>query len=604
MIAPDVQKVIDDKFPLEWIESRDFEQLSFDRSTWIPLVLEKIDISYGRFGTPGYRNAYRDFDSIIVPLDLRSEFERIDWQSVSRHNSDCAWADDDAFYPPGTYSTEPRILYPVIQRMFATGDPKEWNLLQELEVGLKLMRRGDSWIAPEEDDVEVARLERDNRGLPDALFFRAEHLRDYLCAKKAALLLTGFAFRDAVEESFPELNWEVMREEHKKQERHFDHGWWEGILAPIHEGGGPFGLATHVIHAWRESVNPDDDIPIMPHPTAEPEPRHESFTKVSTRRKIFALSGRIWIKHWILPAQKSPRIRRDEIESRIHFQVENQQQATLAGKALSDYRGWLWFKPSVIRRILTARTSEIKWYTAQTGEVGPAPHATLHFGVNSIGLINILGYKMAELPEWAQKYWVSGNVSPEGGLSKELHMSQNLARPANTWAPEAMLWNNLEILQGRTEATYGKPLLQHLPSKEEFLHRVHRFYCDSFSDVCALCKELNRLVVEPVDLAMLNKKIDPANAAKQKEQKLRQIKRLAIWLDAVGIDGRKTTAALAGVYDLRIGDAHITSASTRDALKVLKIPPDTEKYLAVCYSIIGQVANCIGTIADAVKPPA
>ncbi len=139
-------------------------------------------------------------------------------------------------------------------------------------------------------------------------------------------------------------------------------------------------------------------------------------------------------------------------------------------------------------------------------------------------------------------------------------MSQNLAAPANTWAPEAMLWNNLEILQGRTETVYEKPLLLHLPSEEEFLHRIHRFYCDSFSDVCLLCKELHRIVSETVDLSLLNGKIDPTNAKKSKEKKLGQIKRLALWLDSMGLDGREITAPLAGVYDIFVSRMHISPA--------------------------------------------
>jgi hypothetical protein len=594
---------VGDKFPVEWVEARDFERLSFERATWIPLVLEKDDILHGRFGTPGYRKAYRDIDSIIVPLDLKPEFDGVDWQLVSRHNSDQAWANDESFHPPGCYNGNPKILYPVIQRTYATGDPMRWDLLQELEVGMTLLRRGDVWIAPEEDDIEVAKLERDDQGRPDALLFRAEHLRDYLCAKKAALLLTGFAFRDAVEESFPELQWEPKTDDKRKHERHFGHGSWEGIHAPMHEGGKPFGLVSHVIHAWRESVDPDDDIPIMPHPPEEPEPRSESYTTVATGRKIFGLSGRIWVKHWILPAQKSPRIRRDEVEARVNFQVENQERSTMAGNALHDYRGWLWFKPTVIRRLLEARTSELKWYTAHTGEIGPAPHATLHFGVNRIGLINVLRYKMAQLPEWAQKYWGSSNVGPDGGLSEELHMSQNLARPAETMAPEAMLWNNLEILQGRTDLAYGRPLLHHFPSQDVFFHRIHRFYCDSFADVSELCKELHRIVSEPIDIGLLNEKIDPVNAKRANEKKLRQIKRLALWLDSAGLDGRNITRALAGVYELRIGDAHLSGSDIRDALELLHIPPDTNNYVAICYSIIGQVSNCVGRVADSVAPP-
>ena len=599
MTTADLEKLVHNKFPLEWIEARDFERMSFERATWIPLLVRKKDVRLGRFGTSGFRDGYRDIDSIVVPLDLKADFQEIDWQSVSRHNSDGAWADDNDFYPPASHGN-PRVLHPVIQRSFATGDPLEWSLLQELEVGLKLMRRGDSWIAPEEDDIEVARLERDARGLPDALLFRAEHLRDYLCAKKAALLLTGFAFREAVEETFPNLNWEEARDEQRQQQRQFDHRWWQGYLTPIHEGGQLFRSSMHVLHMWRESVNPEDDVPIMPHPTAEPEPRHEEFERVATGKKLFRLSGRIWVKHWISPAQKSPRIRHDEVESRIHFQVENQEQATLAGKALRDYRGWLWFKPSVVRRILAARTSELKWYTADTGELGPAPHETLHFGINSVGLLNVLGYKMAELPEWVQKYWVADNVCPEGGLSKELHMAQNLAQPAETLAPEAQLWRKLTMLQSLIEIEFGSPLLKQLPSEQDFLHHVHRFYCASFADVCTLCKEIHRIITERIDVDALNQQIDPANAGKAKAQKLGQIKRLALWLDALGVDGRQVTAPLAGIYELRIADAHAASKTARESLSLLGIPPDIEDYLTACFIVIARTVNCIVEIGRAV----
>ncbi len=208
---------------------------------------------------------------------------------------------------------------------------------------------------------------------------------------------------------------------------------------------------------------------------------------------------------------------------------------------------------------------------------------------------------MAQLPEWAQKYWAAENVCPDGGLSDELHMSQNLGEPAHTVAPEAGLWRNLQILQDATNARFGQHLLKHLPVETEFFHRIHRFYSDSFAEVCTLCKELHRIIAEPIDLDLLNQTIDPGNAKTAKEKKLGQIKRLAMWLDSLGFDGRKTTAALAGVYDLRIGDAHFASASTREALKILGIPTDADNYMAVCYSIIGQVANCIGKIAKAVR---
>src|SRR5437867_1667613 len=156
--------------------------------------------------------------------------------------------------------------------------------------------------------------------------------------------------------------------------------------------------------------------------------------------------------------------------------------------------------------------------------------------------------------------------------------------------PESILWNNLRLLQKRTALVYGQSLLQKMPPDSEFFRRVHRFYCESFEDVCELCKELHRIVCEPIDLGLLNSKIDPANAETANKQGLRQIKRLALWLNTLKFDGRKITQALAGIADLRQGDAHAKSSELRESLKLFAIPTDCTTYQPMCCEIIGQVA--------------
>lgn len=587
------EKAASAKFPLEWIEAQDVEKISFEKATWIPLSVSKTDLESGKSGHVGYRRQYRSFESIIVPLPLKDQFKDVDWQSLGLRNPDGAWADEESFHPPGSYGGDPRVLYPVIQRSFETGEPTQWDLLQELEVGLQLFRKGDLWIRPDENDVEVARLERNSEGNPSVILFRAEHLRDYLSARKSALLLTGFIVREAVEEEFPEIGWENNR-----RERHFEHGEWEGTLTAIHEGGIPFGLETSVIEVWRESVNPADDVPEMPDPGTDPGIKSKSFKTSSSGPKLHRLGGRIWLKHWIQPAPKSPRIRRDHVESRVHFQVENQESKTLSGDALEKYRGWLWFRPAVIRHLANQPKGLLKWYTEFTGEVGPCKNQTLHFGTNKLGLVNVLGYKMAELPEWVQRMWVAYNIPPEGGLSEELHQSQNLGKPAESAGAEAILFQNLRVAQHRSATKYGQPLLQKLPAPEVFFRQVHRFYCESFEDICELCKELSRIIVEQIDIGLLNSKIDPGNAVKANKEKLGSIKRLALWLDSVGLNGRDVTKPLAAVYDLRIADAHAKEGDVRSSLELFGIPCDSVDYQEMGLHIIGCVANCIANVAD------
>jgi len=227
---------------------------------------------------------------------------------------------------------------------------------------------------------------------------------------------------------------------------------------------------------------------------------------------------------------------------------------------------------------------------------------TLHFGVNSQGLINVLGYDLANLPEWTQKMWAGDNTVPEGGLSEDLNASQNLARPAGTMAPEEMLWRNLNLLQQETGRLFRQPLFLSLPSEHEIYRQVHRFYTDSFEDFCRLCKELHRVVTEQIDLGGLKAKIDPKNAEEADKQKLRHIKRVALWLEALGQDGRKITEALAGVADLRQGDAHPKGSELRESLKLLGVPTGAENYKRMGLVTISAVAASLGKIGQSLSP--
>jgi hypothetical protein len=287
----------------------------------------------------------------------------------------------------------------------------------------------------------------------------------------------------------------------------------------------------------------------------------------------------------------------------VHFHVDNQEQKTMAGSALEGYRGWLWFKPTVVRRILGEKRGALKWYTEQTGELGIASR-TLHFGINRLGLINVLGYKMAELPEWVQKIWATDSVVPEGGLSEELHMAQNLAKPASTVAPEEVLWHNLNVLQAWSLRLYGQTLLQGLPTETDFFRSIHRFYSESFTDVCELCKELHRHISEKVDIGLLNSKIDPGNAAEANREKLKQIKRLGLWLTGLGLNGREITRPLAGASDLRQGDAHSHGSNLTKSLELFGFSSSEEDWGRVCFGVIELTTNAVKEIAEALSAKA
>jgi hypothetical protein len=573
----------------KWFRMDDIQRKDLAASTWIPLRICKSRCFHGQHGQLGHRQEYCSIESVIVPSHLHGGYESCDWHSIGSNTPERPWVKEDGqFIPPGCHDENPEVRYPVVQLCFETGETTEWDLFQEIVTSLRLLRKGDVWICPEEDDAEVVQLERKD-GEPECMLMKAEFLRDYLCARGASLLITAFSFRTATEQNEEDLPIEEVS-------KTTDRGQWDGIKSPIHEGGRPYGMSTAVIRTWRESVDPTDDVPIMPHPTEEPEPRSESYTRTHDGKKLWTATGRIWSKYWLRPAEKSPRVKGDRVASRVPFLVENQEGKTIAGEELAEYRGWLWFKSAVIPSLFSKPRSEFQWYSHDTGEIGPRRHQTLHFGINDIGLINVLGYDLGRLPEWVQKLWVTHNVAPEGGLSKELHLAHNLGRAPTSSSPETVLWNNFNRLDVRIEKFYGAPLFSQLPEENEFFKKIHRFHGASLEDVCKLAKEIHRLVSEKIDLNALNRTLDPGGEKEGKEKNLRQIRRLDLWLTRLGADGREMTKALSGVNDLRQGDAHAAGSKLRQSLGLFDIDPESVDYGSICSIMIRNVGSAFRKI--------
>ncbi len=576
----------------EWLELADVEKRKIASRTWIPLMICEPEHK-GEPEKPGYRKQFTSIESLIVPINKRDDFAGANWHSIHRNSSHRGWADEDRFIAPQEYTDSdemPIATYPVLTQSFDTGEPLAWHLLQEIELSLELLRKGDVWVRPIEDNVEVVRLRRNVKGVPIAMEIRSEHLRDYLAAKQAALILGAFAFRQAIETQLDEISWE-----NKRATRAFDNGEWEGNVHAINTGG-PTGI---MMRMWRESVDPGDDVPVMPHPLQEPSHPSET-SEFGGGGDILAFAeGRIWWTEWIEPAERSPRVRRDKVNAQVPFIVGNQGEPKLSGDKLHEYRGWLWFRNSVIREILSREQSEFKWYTHDTGSVGPSCVTELHFGLNELHHVNVAAYHMARLPEWVQQIWVAHNIAPEGGLSRELHQSQNLASPAETCPPEILIVFAVDAVQEAASDTLGQPLFQHLPDRSLFFQKIHRFQGDSFEHTCHLAKEISRYILEKIDQSTIDRQLSPDNLKTAERSKFRSLKRLALFLDQLGCDGRKLTMALAGINDLRQGDAHSGSSSLTKSLELFDLCPDSQDHFVNNTQIIRSVAFSLREIARA-----
>jgi hypothetical protein len=143
-----------------------------------------------------------------------------------------------------------------------------------------------------------------------------------------------------------------------------------------------------------------------------------------------------------------------------------------------------------------------------------SPDYRVHFGINSLGLVNAYAKDVAFLPEWLQRVWAGFNVSPEGKVSAELFSAQGQGVPARTQAPESFLPVGTAVLKDAVTKRFGRALFRPRTDSSEEFKSCHRFKAPSASGLYGLAKELVRVVVEHVDTAALHKIVAPPEKEK------------------------------------------------------------------------------------------
>lgn len=545
----------------QWFEMEDLKKHIFNNKVWIPLYSQHRISEKGDVRHKGFSEEYFGSHSLIVPQDRKIEAYNLQWMDFTGGFGHKPWVDDDnIFHSAINYDwRDVEGINPILVQYFEIEHGKDMHINQDIVLGLGLKREGDLWICPEEDYVDVIRLKRDDENRPVLVEIKAEFLKDYLCALNSGLILLTYQSRQAIEESFNFLDWTEEKEEKTANYR------WTGRFLPVYEGDSLFGKAS-VFWMGRTDTDYSEDIPVYEFPTDE-NTRSEKWEVEPTGKELVRAMSEIWKKEWIEPALKSPRVKGDKVPSKLEFIVDNEGKTETSETLFSPSR-WLWFHPDVINDLLKKRTGVLTWHSEDTGNIGGAWHRSVHFGVNSIGLVNVYAKDIANLDEIDKKVWARHNVSPEGRVSAELLSSQMQAIPAETDAPEQDFFSVIQEIQKVSKSKLGQELFREHSFEEGINKRIHRFQATSLGGFFLLCKEITRYLIERIDMDFLK-------TLKKEKDNLGTLKRLENILTALGYDGRKIMGVLVGVYDLRLTDAHLPSKEkTEDAMKLIGIDYD------------------------------
>jgi hypothetical protein len=576
----------------DWIKQADVRRRRYAPLTWIPLYLNR-ETQKGEYGEIGYVKDDEAVRTAAIFLDKKAELEGLGFVDLPYVHGPSTWNGYTSCDTRLSREGEVQGVYLALNQSFDGDSRSVWSLNQDFVFALDLAREGDVWVRPSEGFVEVAKIERRANGDVEAILVRPEYLKDYLAARSMALMIGSYRERSWIVPNLSSLPYNEDDDEETTDE----FGRHTFYVRAIVAGGFPYGGGVAVFNASRTDQWDDDEVPILGPETAENTSSSQTqFTREG--EKLFSLTSERRLTEWLEPAAVSPRVRRDEVPSATHFLTDAQGSQTNADKLDFEEVGlWLFFRPTVISDILGRRGSSIHWHTRFTASVSLSGGIPIHFGTNKADLVVAYAHDIARQPEWQRRIWAAHNVAPEGGLGEELDAAQVRARPASTLAPEGYIATCLEIADNAFRAQWGVSLLRAHQDRAEIISRTHRFRSLDQAGFLSLAKDLARLSADLIDQKALH-----SIAAPDKDQgtgSLRSLERvLATVVSAT--EARKLTSNLAGIYELRLGDAHLPSSKLEDAMALTGIPPE-ESWLVKGAYMIHQFVSSFYSIAQVVS---
>lgn len=574
-----------------WILQASEIRRLYSRATWVPLRAS-LNYEKGNVKEVGYVGDVFACGSVAFPKQHHEFAERLSWSDIGIGHTVAPYAYSDGHYSPieeyQFNDKEPIGINLVFEHPQPVVGGRQWILSPDLVVALRLIKEGPNWVRPEEDFVVVARETVDSDGSHSLIEIKREFLMDYLAARGLSLRLSYYRQRVENVTDLKASPYAGLTEIQEQREG----GRYELRIKELNE---VFGGSWASFRVWRTDVDEEEDAPVMG-PETNDNTDSESAAGHRSGYPGVRVEGEFWRDEWIDHQGRSTRVRGDENLNLPHFIVDTDGSRKFSAELNDEDIGrWLWFRPSVVNELLSHRGFSLTWYTAETGAIKSTSGYSTHFGINSSELITVYAYDIAKLPAWEQFLWAASNVAPEGKVSAELLASQVKALPAGTKAVEEVLFGCMRLLETDFRKTFGASLFSHEIDDAALMQHVSRFSSKDQASLLRLAKELVRIFSDRLDVRSLRRLSNHPDKEKLGSNKLLQ----DILAQKAGeARAREVFAAVAGAYDMRVGDAHPTSSKIGEALKLAGI--DTKaSYLRQGEQLIrnfGHAIWCIGSL--------
>jgi len=371
----------------EWFELGDHWRRKFSRAVWIPIYGTTLPIEKGKYPEIGHIEEVFCVGSAVIFDENRDQAEELDWHYWSLESTVPYVDNDGQYFEADTFHDGPEGSLGfrlVLSQHYNSLHPRQVCIHQDFIMAYGLLEEEDKWLRPNEGYEEVIRQRRNGEGTVIFVEVRAEYLKDYLAARKAALRLYYYRQRRAILETDPKFDWpedfSLVSEQNDSCE----------VRCNEIDASGDFpGTTWAMFKSWRTDVDPEEDVPDFSGNDGEATESESTSGVRGDEGGRFIVSGEMWRGEWIEPAAESCRIDHSEPKEALMVQVDGGGgKVDLESLNYEEVGKYLWFKPGVMNELLSCRGSSMSWYTRDTGGVSPSPDWLLHFGVNKLGFIN------------------------------------------------------------------------------------------------------------------------------------------------------------------------------------------------------------------------
>lgn len=242
------------------------------------------------------------------------------------------------------------------------------------------------------------------------------------------------------------------------------------------------------------------------------------------------------------------------------------------GTAKDAGLGYLFFKREVLRRYLESPGYSVYFHMRQWGAATTPMNVSVDVGVNEQQIVTAFAPDIADLPVTDQAYWSSFSVVPSGGVCWELFQTRMQQQPPHSPSIPELITAAVDALNTAFKERYGHDLYrvrhQQLPSRR---HMSVGPVTENIQEFLGLAKVLYKVAVEEIDEKSITAALSPEHAPKKDEnvKSIALLERLLVASGRDSADVRAITNRLRALNKIRIIEAHVLSAD--DLLKEFKV---------------------------------